>query len=245
MAKSGTKTPLYQQLYADLRSKIQSGEWQPGDLIPAESELTREYQLSRITVRAALDQLVQDGLIDRFAGRGSFVKQLEPETTLCLTSFTERVLSLGRTPSTQLLQLKRLKPSAAVWPFEQQPTVVIERLRRVDGQPAALMRAYLLAERVKGIKTSHFSETGRAQSLLYVLEHYFGIVLDEGEETVGATHIGEPEASLLGMTAGEAVVERVCLVRNLQSEPVIYETALWSMPQTHLLQRRASTRKRV
>jgi len=244
MSKSGTKTPLYQQLYADLRSKIQSGAWQAGDLIPAESELTRDYQLSRITVRAALDQLVQDGLIDRFAGKGSFVKKLEPETTLCLTSFTEQVLSMGRTPSTKLLQLERLAPETTL-PFGRQKTVLIERLRHVDGQAAALMRAYLPAARVSGIKKTHFKETGRAQSLLYVLEHYFGIVLDAGEETITATSIGKSEAALLGMTVGEAVVERTCLVKNLQGEPVIYETALWRMPQTHLLQRRASTVKRA
>ena len=245
MSKSGSKTPLYQKLYADLRSKIQSGEWQAGDLIPAESELTRDYRLSRITVRAALDQLVKDGLIDRFAGRGSFVKKLEPETTLCLTSFTDQVLSLGRTPSTKLLQLKCLKSGAAVWPFEQQATVVIERLRHVDGQPAALMRSRLPAELIKGINKSHFSETGRAQSLLYVLEHHFGIVLDEGEETIGATRVDEPEASLLDMSAGAAVVERICLVKDIQGRPVVHETALWSLPQTHLLQRRASTVKRA
>ena len=244
MSKSSTKTPLYQQLYADLRSKIQSGAWQAGDLIPAESELTRDYGLSRITVRAALDQLVQDGLIDRFAGRGSFVRQLEPETTLCLTSFTEQMLSLGRTPSTQLLGLKQLAPSA-VTPFEGQKTVLIERLRLVDGEAAALMRAYLPAELVKGIKASQFKETGRAQSLLFVLEYYFGIVLDEGEERVCATRLAEPEAALLGMAAGAAVVERSCLVKNLRGDPVIYETALWSVPQTHLLQRRASTVKRA
>lgn len=243
MPRSVTKTPLYQQLYAELRSRIQSGAWQAGDLIPSESELTKAHGLSRITVRAALDQLVQDGLIDRFAGRGSFVKQLEPETTLCLTSFTEQVLILGKTPRTTLLRLDPLTAGTAPSFFGQQQAVMIERLRYVDGQTAALVRSYLPATRVRGINKTHFEETGRAQSLLFILEHYFGIVLDAGEETIAATRIDEPEASLLGLSTGAAVVERKCLVKNVQGDTVLYEIALWSMPQTQLLQRRVTARR--
>lgn len=235
-------TPLYQQLYSDLRSKIQAGVWQAGELIPAESELMREHKLSRITVRAALDQLVQDGLIDRFAGRGSFVKESEPETKNCLTSFTDQMLSLGRVPSTELVKLERLKHTDNSLPFApNEKLVIIERLRKVDGEPAALMRSYLPKKRVPGIKREHFKETGREQSLLYILEHHFGIVLDEGEETLAATCVNAQDASLLSVEEGAALMQRTCLVRNVGGEPIIYETALWSMPQTQFVQRRLST----
>ena len=235
-------TPLYQKLYADLRSKIQAGTWQAGELIPAESELMREHKLSRITVRAALDQLVQNGLIDRFAGRGSFVRESEPETKNCLTSFTDQMLSLGRVPSTELVKLEHLKRTDESLPFApNENLVMIERLRKVDEQPAALMRSYLPSKLVPGIRKKHFKQTGREQSLLYILEHHFGIVLDEGEETLEATCVNAQDASLLSVREGAALMQRTCLVRNINREPVIYETALWSMPQTQLVQRRLST----
>lgn len=164
-------TPLHQQLYADLRTRIQSGEWQPGDLIPAESELTRNYKMSRITVRTALDSLVKDGLIDRFSGRGSFVKATEPQTRHCLTSFTDQVLSSGRTPSTKLIKLEHQKNLDDALPFaKDQDIVMIERLRMVDDEAAALMHSYLPEVLVPDISKKHFKETGREQSLLFILE---------------------------------------------------------------------------
>ena len=58
-----SKLPLYQQLYEILRGRIASGEWQPGDLIPAEPDLMATYGVSRITLRQVLETLVRDGLI--------------------------------------------------------------------------------------------------------------------------------------------------------------------------------------
>ena len=236
------ETPLYQKLYADLRSKIQTGVWRAGELIPAESELMKTTKLSRITVRAALDQLVQDGLIDRFAGRGSFVREARPETKNCLTSFTDQMLSLGRVPSTKLVRLEQLENRDEYLPFSTgERLVVIERLRKVDDQAAALMRSYLPAARVPGIEPTQFQETGREQSLLYILEHHFGIVLDEGEETLAAICVNAQDAALLNVAEGVALMQRTCLVRTLGGEPIIYETSLWSLPQTQLVQRRLNS----
>ena len=67
-----SKLPYYQQLYEILLGKIQRREWLPGDRIPPESELIEEYQVSRNTVRQVFDKLVNDGLIYRQRGRGSF-----------------------------------------------------------------------------------------------------------------------------------------------------------------------------
>jgi GntR family transcriptional regulator len=108
------------QLYNDLRAQVQEGKFKPGDLFPAESELMHKYEVSRITVRSALDRLVKDGFIDRYPGRGSFVKALEPETRNCLTSFTDQMLSQGRTPTTKLLELSFVcaKDLQAQVPFE-------------------------------------------------------------------------------------------------------------------------------
>lgn len=67
-------TPLYEQLAAVLRHMIQSGEIQPPDLLPSESQLQQTYAVSRGTIRRALDILKAEGLVVTIAGRGTFVK---------------------------------------------------------------------------------------------------------------------------------------------------------------------------
>ena len=68
-----SKLPLYHQLYEIVRGDILGKKWQPGDMLPPESELIDTYQVSRTTVRQVLDMLVNEGLIYRQRGRGTFV----------------------------------------------------------------------------------------------------------------------------------------------------------------------------
>jgi len=233
--------PLYQQLYEILRTRIAAGDLKPGDLVPPESELTRSYGVSRITVRAALDQLVHDGVIDRHRGRGSFVRAAAPEARACLTSFTEQVARSGCVPTTDLLSL-RVAPAASFapvpLPFEADARVVrIERLRRVDGATVALVRSYLPERWVPGIEAAHFAEHGPGQSLLHVLEHRFGVQLDKGEETLIPTTVDPSDAAWLGVAEGAPVAIRVCTVEDVGGSVCLYEEAVWCAPQTQLIQR--------
>ena len=68
-----SKLPLYQQIYEILRTELARGVWQPGDLMPTETDLVERFSVSRIIVRQALDMLVKDGLIYRQRGKGTFV----------------------------------------------------------------------------------------------------------------------------------------------------------------------------
>lgn len=69
-----THSPLYMTLYLDLREKILNGEYPAGSRLPSEMQLSADYGVSRITSKHALEQLVRDGLIQRFPGKGSFVQ---------------------------------------------------------------------------------------------------------------------------------------------------------------------------
>lgn len=69
------ETPLWQQLADILRAQIKSGALPPGRIMPSESTLMQEYGLARGTVRKAIDSLVQEGLVNRVQGRGTFVRR--------------------------------------------------------------------------------------------------------------------------------------------------------------------------
>jgi GntR family transcriptional regulator len=121
-----SKLPLYHQLYEILRSNITRGEWQPGDMIPPESELIDRYQVSRTTVRQVLDMLVNEGLIYRQRGRGTFVAHPTVEQALVrIISFTEDMRQRGFKPGEELARL--------------------ERLRLADDEPMSIEDSYLVS----------------------------------------------------------------------------------------------------
>ena len=155
-----SKLPLYQQLYEMLRGNITRGEWKPGDLIPAESELIEQYGVSRITVRQVLDMLVQEGLIYRQRGRGSFVAHPTVEQVLQrLVSFTDDMRQRGFAPSTRTLFSSGLLPApediarqlqVAAWRGAGQDRAPPPGRRRADerrgGVPGPSLRARHPAE---------------------------------------------------------------------------------------------------
>lgn len=244
----GADEPLYRQLYARLRRRILSGEFGVGGAIPPESSLMREYRVSRITVRAALEQLVRDGFLDRQRGRGSFVRSEVPETRSCLSSFTEQMLALGREPSTEIVRLEPLSADergALELPFDDDEAVLrIERLRRVDGQRAGLVRTFLLAAAAPRLSPELFTPTGRGQSLPYVLEHHCGVVLGKGEETTAPVTVPPEVADHLGCEPEAVALLKVCVLEDATGRKVLYEEAYWAVAQTRLVQRYPAPRKR-
>lgn len=233
--------PLYRQLYQRLRARIDVGEDAPGDALPTEAALMETYGVSRITVRAALDQLVRDGLIERQRGRGTFVRAEAGAPRSCVTSFTDQMLALGREPSTELLRLETLSPGERAereLPFEPaQDVVVIDRLRSVDGEVAGLVRTFLPSEQVPQLERAHFARTGRGQSLLHVLEHVCGIVLEQGAETSQPVALDASVARVLGVPAGSAAILKTCTLEDVSGAVLLYEEAYWAVAQTQLVKR--------
>jgi GntR family transcriptional regulator len=134
--------PLYRQLQRSLREAIQNRVLGPDDALPAERDLAEELGISRITVRKALDGLVAEGLLTRRQGAGTFVAARVEKSFSKLSSFTEDMISRGRTPHSTWLSKAvgqvtpeesmtlGLSPGTAVYRFN--------RIRYADGAPMAL-----------------------------------------------------------------------------------------------------------
>ena len=98
------RIPLHQQIYEVLRSRIQQGIWESGVLFPTEMDLMTEYQVSRATIRQVMERLVNEGLIYRQQGRGTFVAEPTLEQGLTrIISFTEDMHRRGLVPETRIL----------------------------------------------------------------------------------------------------------------------------------------------
>ncbi|MDG0791697.1 GntR family transcriptional regulator [Cohnella ginsengisoli] len=74
-SRSHKRTPLYAQIESYVRDQIRSGKWKPGKRLPSENQLCKQFDVSRITIRGAMDKLVEEGVVFRIQGRGSFVAE--------------------------------------------------------------------------------------------------------------------------------------------------------------------------
>jgi GntR family transcriptional regulator len=134
--------PLYQQLQRALRDAIERKLVAADEALPPERDLAEEFQISRITVRKALDGLVSEGLLSRRQGAGTFVTARVEKSFSKLSSFSEDMISRGRTPHSDWLG----RSAGAVTPEEAMtlglspgtPVYRFNRIRYADGLPMAL-----------------------------------------------------------------------------------------------------------
>jgi len=169
-------TPIYYQLKELIREKIENGEWQPGDLIPSERELCEQHGISRMTVRQALTELVNEGLLRRERGKGTFVAKPKIKQQLTqLTSFSEDMRARGKKPGAKILRLENTlaKPrvAKALQIEPEQRIVVIERLRLADGEPMAIETCHLFFEGCERILNEDLSG-----SLYELLSQKYGLI---------------------------------------------------------------------
>ncbi len=144
----GRSGPLYVRLERALRAAVNNDRLQPGAALPSERDLCDAYQLSRVTVRKALEGLVRDGVLVRRHGSGTYVADAAPRTErveknfAVLSSFSEDMTSRGRTPGSRWLA----RTSGVVSPEEAlalglspgSPVYRFRRVRLADDQPMAL-----------------------------------------------------------------------------------------------------------
>ena len=140
--------PLYYQVEESIRKRIENGTFLEGEKIPPEAELEKEFNVSRITVRKAVDNLVQDGLLKKQRGIGTIVtKNLIRDEVHSLEGFTEKMEKKGRKVSSIILGIDRLVPpnpiANALRLGAGAEVLRVIRLRMVDGIPLAVFNTYI------------------------------------------------------------------------------------------------------
>jgi len=140
-------TALYLQIASVLREEISRGLYEPSGKLPSEAELVSRFAVSRITVRLALDKLVEERIVERKQGKGTYVfnKQLRHGLDT-LRSFHESLVIQGLHPEMHLLSHQRVNiPDTVKNSFDSgtSESLLIERLHVVEGQPIAWGKSYL------------------------------------------------------------------------------------------------------
>jgi GntR family transcriptional regulator len=194
--------PLHHQVYLDLRSALDTGEWRPGDLLPPERQLAGRYGCSLITVRRALGELTREGRLERTRGRGTTVLRPRIERDFGGTmSFTEEMQDRGLDPETRLVASRPESAgevvAAALGIEPGSPTLYVERLRAAAGEPLLLEQVHLPAEQFPGLLASDL-EHG---SLYDLLTARYGTRIVRARESLEPVLLRAREARLLGQKA--------------------------------------------
>jgi GntR family transcriptional regulator len=198
--------PKYFQLREILLDLIEEAELPVDSLILSEREMCQRYGLSRMTVRQAVDHLVSEGRLYRVPGKGTFVARPKITMPLRLVSFTEDMRTRGLEPGARGLDRRTVAANAHLARvFDIAPGTdvhIIERLRTADGEPMAIERSHIPAPVAPELLDTQLAD----KSLYDVLEHRFGIIFDAGEQTIEAGIADPPDAKLLDLPRGSAVL---------------------------------------
>ena len=215
--------PLYLQLKQIILNQINKGFFKPGDLTPTEKELSEAYKISRITVRSAIQELVQEGYLKKQQGKGTFVAQPKIRRVIGqLRSFSEDMNFSGRKPGSEVLDLRveravgqvaealKLEEGNKVW--------VVERLRTVDDEPVAHNLSYL------NLPDEEFltREDLELEVSLWFLLFKKGVHITDIEDTVQAISANRYQSNLLNVGEGSPLLMVEGIAYGEDGRPVEY-----------------------
>lgn len=220
--------PYYAQLIILLKEQIDQKVWNPGDQIPGEPELCREYGVSRTVVRQTLGEMEQEGLIVRRKGKGTFVAVPKISEGLAqkLTGFYQDMVARGLKPVTQVLRQEVVPATEKVADYlEITPgalVVVIKRLRFINDQPIQLVTSYLPYALIPALATVDLTN----RSLYEFIEQECNLFIARGRRFIEAVSANESEANLLQIERNAALVMLDSVSYLDDGRPIEYYHAL-------------------
>jgi GntR family transcriptional regulator len=198
-----------------------------GEAIPSERQLSADLGVSRLTVRAALDELVREGHLLRRRGAGTFVSEPKIAQELTMTSFTEDMRRRGMVPASRTLEL-RTAPAGAwlgrtlhVSPSE--PIVVIKRLRLADNETMAIETLHVRATLVPGLSAEDLED----HSFYELLTERYGLDIVGGLQTIESTVTNEEESDVLGVPLHSPALLFERTTRSRAAEVVEYVRSIY------------------
>lgn len=238
--------PLYAQIRDALASEVRTGRLLKGSYLPSEEQLCKAFGVSRMTVRQALKELADLGVIQRVHGVGTvvveptLVRELDANS---VSGLYDDMARHGRHVRSRVLANKPQKANSVIAELLELPTGTnvhhIERLRFVDGQPFSLQSSYLPVDLVATVPSEELEEG----SLYHFIEERHGLRLTSGETTILAKRATKREAELLGVKRGSPLLFARkltrCRVGNDLERPVEFVSMVYA---PHLYEFRVSSR---
>ncbi|QQO10779.1 GntR family transcriptional regulator [Breznakiella homolactica] len=215
--------PLYRQITERIKEAIRNREYKPNERIPGEPELMEFFGVSRITIRKAMTELENEGLLVKKQGKGTFVSNVIVSSTLDeLNGYTQTLRRMGYTPGRKLLHREILKEfddtvreKLNLGPADE--IIHIKRLFLADGDPVVLEDAYYpLKFRFL------YEEDLNTQSTYTLLKEKGGVIPFKSEKIIGIEHASRDVASYLALKKGYPLLLTHETVFEQNNTPIHY-----------------------
>lgn len=199
--------PKYYQLKKKLIHEIEMGKYTSDGLIPSERRLMEDYQVSRITVRKAIDELVVEGYLYKIQGKGTYVKMEDKGNDLfSLVSCTQAVRSMGMTPTKRVIVSQLLfadkKRARALNLSNTDQVFQLGRVLYANDEPLNYTLTYLPVKLFPGLEKHNFAKV----SLYQILEEEYHLNITKAKRTVEAVLVEEDLAQYLDIEVGMPVI---------------------------------------
>lgn len=210
--------PLHIQLKERLQYLINEGKFKKK--IPSERELMEIYKVSRSTVREAVSKLVQEGVLEKVRGKGTFITVKPIEEWLGnLSSTTETIQNMGMKPDAKLVEHGIIvSPEEVFNATGWEEVYYIKRLRYADGQPLAIEEQYYPLEIGESLSTYDVNKG----TLFDILEQKLNIKLADAKQIITSSYLKGEDAKLLGVSDSLSMLNIERLLSDVNGNLIEY-----------------------
>ncbi|NRF94503.1 GntR family transcriptional regulator [Paenibacillus frigoriresistens] len=227
MMETKQGTSLYLIVKEKLLQLIKSGMYKIGDQMPTESELCKEYDVSRTTIRQALQQLELEGHIRRIQGKGTFIAKpkISESLTLNILTFVEQMKNLGVSSQSKVLELILIPADCTLAETlnieEKDPVIKLVRLRNADSEPLQYVTSYLPWRVAPGLISDDI--TG---SLFTLLSTKYEVKIHRSVESIEPILIDELVSGFLEVPVGSPSFSLESMTYNDKDQPIEYSLSI-------------------
>lgn len=204
--KLNSTMPLYYQIVTDIKQQVQDGILKPGTKLPAESALCQSYQVSRVTVRNALEELCAQGIIKREPNKGHFVAKIKNRQMTNSRSMYSAIQASGKVPSSRIITMATQPATSALAHLfgiePESPLVMIYRVRFADSTPVSLEHIYLPDDIFSGINPWDLEH----QSLVRIMQEQFHVEIAYSNQTLTPQIPSKQQMELLNLSTKRPLV---------------------------------------
>lgn len=228
MLDAKTVVPLYIQLMEEIEENIRRGLFPPGEKLPAEALMAKQYGVSVVTVRNAVSSLAEKGLIERKQGKGTYVTNSKFTRDIQnIQSFSQRCLHMGIQPGGRMLS-NRLVPAGEKMCEQLEVEsgsflVYLSRLRTADGEPVAIENNYFPMK-----YAFLLDKTLDDDSLLELIKSETGDYVAVSKKRIELCRATDSEADLLGVAQGDPLLYIKSIAYTKDQVPMYVGTQIFN-----------------